>query len=202
MFVILWAKKSFWKVICENWKSYLIYHCWKVRASTSAQSAPSERSFQCVAVCHAQNPNNNSTRSFLVFLHAELAILEREFVCYVLVQHQREDLLKQSTVRVALHILAAVNENVVLPRMSVHITIQRYWTIFHQSNEGKDDKILMAVALRDAIKKIKTKMKQKFKVKIGKVCQGACWKILELWKLQLLSKKSEGQLFLFKMFKD
>jgi hypothetical protein len=97
-----------------------------VCSGTSAQSASGKRGLQRVTVCHPQHPNDDSPRSLLVLLHTELAILKRELVGDVLVKHQGEDLLEKPPIRVSLHVLAAVDEDVVLPRMSVHITVQRH----------------------------------------------------------------------------
>lgn len=54
-------------------------------------------------------------------------------VCHILVQHQREDLLQQASVRVPLEVLAPINEHVVFARVRMHIAVHRDSAILHQS---------------------------------------------------------------------
>jgi hypothetical protein len=87
------------------------------------QCASSKRSFKRVAIGDSQNPNDNPSGSFFVLLDSELAVLEGKLVGNILVKHEREDLFKETSIWMTFHVLTTVYEDIVLPRVSVHITV-------------------------------------------------------------------------------
>lgn len=110
-------------------------------SSSRSQCTASKWCLKRVTICYANNPNHNPSRSLFVFLHAKLAILEWKFIGDILVEHKWKDLLQQPPVGMTFVIFAAIDKNVVLSWVSMHITIESNATILHQSLGRKEEKI-------------------------------------------------------------
>lgn len=111
---------------------HLTHHRAEMSAVAIAERAAAERGLNGVAVRDAQHPDDDATGALLVLLYLELAVLERELVRHVLVQHEREHLFGELLLGLPL-VLAAVDEHVVLPRMGVHVTVHDHAAVLEQA---------------------------------------------------------------------
>ena len=108
------------------------------------------------AIHNAQRPHDHSARSFLVFLHLELARVERELEAaqnsrqtsgtkkrtdlprIIFREHRRKDTFLQPFIRRIL-VLAPVDEHILLSRMTMEITVENH---VHFGHEPKGDSLL------------------------------------------------------------
>lgn len=138
---------------------------------SGTQGAATKRCFNCITICNSMHPNNNSSCSFLIPLDLEFTTFKRKLskkkvyflffapakkkimltkaetylISAVFMNHQGENLLGEFLFLYPL-ILATINKNIVLPWMSVHITVHGHTTLVNQSETRERWIIVLCVA--------------------------------------------------------